>query len=80
MLAKLIFKLPEEREEYNRANKALDMASVLWELQANSRKRIENKFENREEDFSVFDGINACFEHFNELMEKHGINIEEIYS
>ena len=39
MKAKLIFKLPKDQQEYDRANKALDMASVIWEFSTNCRKK-----------------------------------------
>ena len=76
---KIIFRLPEDQQEYNRVNKALDMASVLWEFSTNCRKTIESEFEN-ETNVDAYDGIKRCFEHFYELMEEAGINIDDLYS
>lgn len=69
----------DDRQEFERVIKATDMASVIWEYLRNSRKEIERKFESNE-GFDSYDGIEACFEKFGEILEKNNINIDELYS
>ena len=80
--AKLIFDLTDfdDSQEFERAVKATDMASVIWEYLRNSRKTIEWKFESKEGSFDAYDGIDACFEKFGELLQENNIDIDKIYS
>ncbi len=80
MKAKLIFSLPEEQQDFDRCVKSSDLCAVIWEFTSNSRKRIEREFKNNTENNDAFDGIERCFEHFYNLLEDRGINIDEIYS
>ena len=69
----------DDRMEFERANKSLDMALVLWELQYNYRKKhhrqleADNKATERE-----FDLIDAIFNDINELMNIQNINIDSL--
>ena len=38
MKAKLIFKLPEEQQEFDRASKATDLALCIWDIEQYYRK------------------------------------------
>jgi len=71
----------DDRQEFKKVMKSSEMASVIWEFIHNSRKRIEQEFEN--EIFNktdCFDGIERCFEHFHKLLEEESINIDELWS
>ena len=45
MKATLTFKLPEEQEEYDRANAALEMASMIWDWDIKMRAIYGGKIE-----------------------------------
>jgi hypothetical protein len=88
MKAELKFDLDDldDRQAHLRCIKSLDMACVLFEFSANSRKRIEHKFFNsikddgihRDND-NVFDEImTIVFEEFNGLMEGNDVNIDKL--
>lgn len=68
----------EDRQEYLRCVRSLDMALVLWEFLRNSRKKIEHKLENSCKATDAFDGVEACFERFRELIEEHGIIVDDL--
>jgi hypothetical protein len=78
MQAKLIFDLdnPDDRMAHLRCVKSLDMALVIWEFIRNSRKKLEDREYSKDSD--VFDGIEATYEEFYNLLEEHGINIDKL--
>jgi hypothetical protein len=69
----------DDKMEFERATKALDMALVLWELQYNYRKKhqrqleADNKATERE-----FDLIDTIFDDINELINMTNINIDSL--
>lgn len=62
------FDLPEDRVEYMCHCKASDMALVLWKLQYEFWDRYKNSPST----------VEAMRNDFNELMDYHGINIDEL--
>ena len=64
----------DDRMAFERCNKSLAMAMMLWELLHNSKKTIEN-FEHTEED-GYYDGIDAVYKRIWELMEEYNLNID----
>jgi hypothetical protein len=62
------FDLPEDNVEYMCHCKAADMALVLWKLQYEFWDKYENNPSTVEE----------MRNHFNELMDHHGIKIDEL--
>mgnify|MGYP006266586037 FL=1 len=59
-----------------RAVKSLDMALVIFELTSNLKKRISYELEHRElKDWEVLDLV---FERIHELVNDHGIIIDEL--
>ena len=78
MKAILKFKLPEDQQEYNRCNKANDMASVLWSFSSNIKKSIEWEVESKKLD--SFETLDLAFSKFYELLQENNINIDELYS
>jgi hypothetical protein len=69
---------PDDREAHLRAIKSLDMASVIFEFQINSRKRIAQKiYDNKDGNITSLDII---YNEFFELLENHNININELIS
>lgn len=79
MKAKLIFDLPEDQQDFNRATKSSDMAAVLWEFASNCRKKIQWELEANDKDINAYDGVELCFKHFYELLQENNINIDELY-
>ena len=61
-----------------RCVKSLDMASVLFEITSNLRKKCEYACENMSENSDQFDGVELVFSEIGKLLEKHSINIDEL--
>lgn len=80
MKAKLVFNLenPDDVIAHNRCIKSLDMASVLFEITANLRKKCEYVCEIMSEDSDQFDGVELVFTEIHKSLEEHNINIEEL--
>jgi len=80
MKAILEFNLPEDQEEYLRTTRATDMASVLWEISYNLRKRAEHEFDAREENGGAFDAIEFIFNEIYGALDENNVNIDELYT
>lgn len=69
----------DDRMEYNRANKSLDMAIMLWEILHNSKKEfyrnIENDNNSTDREFELVDKI---FARIWEIAEENNINIDTL--
>lgn len=69
----------DDRMEFERATKALDMALILWELQYNYKKKhirqleADTKATERE-----FDLIDTIFDDISELFVENAINIDSL--
>lgn len=69
----------DDRMEFDRANKSLDMAMMLWELMYNYKKKFYRQLETDDKyTDSHFELIDSVFKSIYELAEEHNINIEEI--
>jgi hypothetical protein len=68
----------EDRMSHMRCVKSLDMSIVLFELTINLKKKLENRFENEPQERDEFDGIDETFREIHNLLDKHGINIDEL--
>jgi len=66
----------DDRFEYTRMIKALDMASMLWELQMNGYRKF-TKYNERQEG-AYQEGIEEVFEYIRELMREHNIEVEQL--
>jgi len=78
MKAKLIFNLPKEQMEFNRATKSLDMACALFDI-LQLRKKTERQFENIDNlNNDVFDGITAVVDGIHDILEKYSINLDNL--
>lgn len=70
----------DDSMDYALANKATEMALVLWELSANGKRNITHELEadpNLSEK-DVFDGVEMVFKRLFDLMEEHDINIDKL--
>ena len=66
----------DDRFEFNRATKALDMAMLLWELQMNGYRKF-TKYNERQEG-AYQEGIEEVFEYIRELLKEHQIDVEQL--
>ena len=81
MKAKLEFDLDDfdDRIAHERCVKATDMAFVIWELATNSYKQILRSADTDEKmPEGFYDGVDAVFKHFRELLEEHNINPDKL--
>jgi len=70
---------PDDRMAHLRAVKSLDMASVLFDITRNLRKKIQNRYEDIDNTHNdVFDGIDAVFEEIYNILEDNNIDIDEL--
>jgi hypothetical protein len=66
----------DDRFEYTRMIKALDMAMMLWELQMNGYRKF-TKYNERQDD-AYQEGIEEVFEYIRGLMREHNIEVEQL--
>jgi hypothetical protein len=66
----------DDRIEFNRATKALDMAMMLWELQMNGYRKF-TKYNDRQDD-AYQEGIEEVFEYIRGLLREHNIDVEQL--
>ena len=81
MKATLSYKLndPDDRMAHMRAVKSLDMASALFDITRNLRKKIQNRYEDIDNTHNdVFDGIDAVFDEIYNILEDNSIDIDEL--
>jgi hypothetical protein len=70
---------PDDRMAHMRAVKSLDMASALFEITRNLKRRIEDRFENVDNtNNDVFDGIHEVFDEIYNILEDNNIDIDEL--
>jgi hypothetical protein len=80
MKAKLQYDLndPDDRMAHLRAVKSLDMASALFEITRNLRKKVIRRFEEDEKEYDEFDGIEEVFDKIHEILGENNIDIDEL--
>jgi hypothetical protein len=66
----------DDRFEFNRATKAIDMAMMLWELDMNGYRKF-TKYNDRQEG-AYQEGIEEVFEYIRELLKEHQIDVEQL--
>lgn len=71
---------PDDRMAHLRAVKSLDMASVLFEIQHNLKKKCEHIADSQEADSDIHDGVYLVFQQLNELLFDNGIIIDDLIS
>jgi hypothetical protein len=69
----------DDRMEYDRANKSLDMAIMLWEILHNSKKEFYRNLENDESSTErEFELVDKVFTRMWEIAEERNINIDSL--
>jgi hypothetical protein len=81
-MAKAILKYdisdPEDSQDFKRAVKSFEMAMALWDI-IQLRKKMENRFEAQDNtNNDVFDGIDAMAEGIGNILDQHGIIVDEL--
>jgi hypothetical protein len=66
----------DDRFEYTRMIKALDMAMMLWELDMNGYRKF-TKYNERQDD-AYQEGIEEVFEYIRGLLREHNIDVEQL--
>ena len=66
----------DDRFEFNRVTKSLDMAMALWELDMNGYRKF-TKYNDRQEG-AYQEGIEEVFKYIRELLDEHQINVEDL--
>jgi len=76
--ANLTFDLDErdDRIEFDRMMKSLDMAMMLWELDMNGYRKF-TKYNERQDD-AYQEGIEEVFEYIRGLLREHQIDVEQL--
>jgi hypothetical protein len=78
MKAKLVFDLSEfeDRMDFERVNKSLDIVNALWNFLYNSKKQLLMDVEN--EDVDKFDAVELVYGKLFELLEEHDVNVNKL--
>ena len=78
MKAKLVFDLGEfeDRMDYERVNKSLDIVNALWSFLYNSKKQLLVDVE--DESVDKFDAVELVYDRLFELLEEHDVNINKL--
>jgi hypothetical protein len=78
MKAKLVFDLnnPDDRMEYERVNKSLDIVNALWHFLYNSKKGIMQDVE--DEGVDKFDAVELTYDRLFKLLEEHDVNVNKL--
>ena len=79
MKAKLIFNLPEEQMEFNRANQSLDMACALFDI-LQLRKTFQRQYEAIEDENlpDCYDGMYRMANGIADILESYSINVNTL--
>jgi hypothetical protein len=69
---------PDDNQDFKRAVKSLDMAMALWDI-LQLKKKLEYRFEDHDNtNNDVFDGLEAMAEGIRDILDQHGIIIDEL--
>jgi hypothetical protein len=76
MKAILEFELPEDQHAFQRTTKALDLASVLWDMDQYLRNKMKYECENMSKE--VYETHKEIRSHLSNLMEEHDLNFDTL--
>lgn len=72
---------PDQAVERRQLEKAADMANVLFQMSLHVKKAVREKVDSYIEQgrrVSSHDVLEMVYQEYNELIELHGINVEEL--
>ena len=67
---------PDDNMAHLRCVKSLDMAIFIFHLTSNLKKQIMHEIDHRE--LKDWEAVQLVFERIHELVNEHGINIDEL--
>jgi 5-carboxymethyl-2-hydroxymuconate isomerase len=70
----------DDQMALKRAMKSMDMASLLFEIQKNIKKRVIHTLDSYDASEAEYDLLIDVWERINEEFESHGIYIDELIS
>jgi hypothetical protein len=63
-------------------NKASDMASALWEIMYNTKKKLEYEIDDydgkKEKEMTAYDMLDRVYEEFWEIIKENDINVDKL--
>ena len=69
----------DDKIEFERATKSLDMALALWEFGYNTKKNLERELDadddSKQKEYDLLDKV---YEKFWEILNEHNINIDNL--
>ena len=68
----------DDQMALKRVMKSMDMASLLFEIQINMKKRIINTLDSYAATDAEYELLDNVWERINEEFESHGIHIDEL--
>jgi hypothetical protein len=76
--AKLIYDLTDhdDRLDFLRASKSIDMALAIWGFIYNTRKRVEHEIS--EKNMNSYDTLDFIMDDFSRRLDEYGINIDDL--
>ena len=77
MKARLMFSLPEEQMEFNRANQSLDMACALFDI-LQLRKAMFRKYQSYIDTPEWSSVVDFMGDEIVDILEQHNINIDKL--
>lgn len=79
MKATLEFNLDDldDSHSYYQTNRASDMASALWEIMYNTKKKLESELEEGLK-LSAYDMLNKTYEEFYNVLQEWDLNIDKL--
>jgi hypothetical protein len=70
---------PDDRLEFERSTKSLDMALSIWEFAYNTKKGIERELDADDESKQrEYDVLERVFERFWEILNEHDISPDKL--
>jgi hypothetical protein len=82
-MAKAIIKYdlsdPDDLREFKQNAASSAMASALFEITYNAKKRLEFELEQKE-NINKYETLELVFERISEILYENNINIDELYS
>ncbi len=68
----------DDKMEFKRVNKSLDMALCLWEITYNLKKEFERMLESNDASNADFELLDKIFEKIRENIDEHGIRVDDL--
>lgn len=71
--------VPEDKQNFKRHMQADDMASAIFDIIHNSKRKIEDVIDQREDELGEYDVLDMTYSKIAEILEDNNIDIDEIW-